>query len=89
MEVVNEVQMDVVNEVQIEEDVEEDTVKKVTIDGKKYLKSKKTGVLYDYDKYINEGDQIIIGTWNQELNKIDYNDEYIDEFEELEEDHYD
>ena len=55
-----------------EEDDEPDVVKKIEFEGKKYLKSKKTGIVYDYTKYVKEGDQVVIGKWNDEKNKIDF-----------------
>ena len=46
----------------------EDVVRKITFEGKKYLKSKKTGVIYN----LNED---VIGKWNEAKNRIDF-DEY-------------
>ena len=60
-----------------ESDDEVDTVKKIEYNGKKYLKSKKTGIIYNMD-------QDVIGKWNEKTNKIDF-----DECEEEEEDEYD
>jgi hypothetical protein len=57
---------------QDEEDDEPDVVKKIEFEGKKYLKSKKTGIVYDYQKYVKEGDQVVIGKWNDATNKIDF-----------------
>ena len=68
------------NDVQEEED-DQDVVKKIEFEGKKYLKSKKSGIVYDYTKYINEGDQVVIGKWNDKTNKIDFNDAEEDEDE--------
>ena len=64
-----------------EEDEEPDIVKKIEHDGKKYLKSKKTGIIYDYNKYVKEGEQIKVGRWNEKTNKIDFeeNDEESEE----------
>ena len=42
-------------------------------EGKKYLKSKKTGVVYDYTEYVKNGEQVVIGKWNDNSNKIDFN----------------
>jgi chemotaxis protein histidine kinase CheA len=55
-----------------EEDDEPDVVKKIEFEGKKYLKSKKTGIVYDYQKYVKEGDQVVVGKWNDATNKIDF-----------------
>ena len=64
-----------------EEDDEPDVVKKIEFEGKKYLKSKKTGIVYDYTKYVKEGDQVVIGKWNDATNKIDFADAEEDEEE--------
>ena len=58
-----------------EEEEEPDIVKKIEQDGKKYLKSKKTGIVYDYKKYVSEGEQIKVGKWNETTNKIDFEDD--------------
>jgi hypothetical protein len=58
----------------IEEEEEEDVVKKITFEGKKYLQSKKTGIIYDYDEYVNNQEQVVLGKWNNAENKIDFND---------------
>ena len=52
---------------------EPDVVKKIEFEGKKYLKSKKTGIVYDYTEYVKNGEQVIIGKWNDNSNKIDFN----------------
>jgi len=57
-----------------EADEEPDAVKKIEFEGKKYLKSKKTGIIYDYNKYVKEGEQEIVGQWNESKNKIDFAD---------------
>ena len=49
---------------------EPDVVKKVEFDGKKYLKSKKTGIIYDYNEYVQNGEQVVVGKWNDTANKI-------------------
>jgi len=66
-------------------DEEPDVVKKIEFEGKKYLKSKKTGIIYDYNDYINNGEQVIVGKWNEKTNKIDFT---IEEEEEEEEEDY-
>ena len=58
-----------------EEEPEEDRVKKFTYENKKYLKSVNTGIVYDYEKYINCGDQVKIGVWNNTTEKIDLCDD--------------
>ena len=55
-----------------EDDEEPDVVKKIEVDGKKYLKSKKTGIVYDYIEYTKNGNQVVVGKWNDSKNKIDF-----------------
>jgi len=55
------------------DDEEPDVVKKIEFEGKKYLKSKKTGVVYDYTEYVKNGEQVVVGKWNDSSNKIDFN----------------
>ena len=62
-------------------DDEPDVVKRFEFEGKKYLKSKKTGIIYNMD-------QDVIGNWNDATNKIDFNsadEEVEEEYEEEEE----
>ena len=47
-------------------------VKKIEFAGHKYLKSKKTGIVYDYAEYVKTGDQIVVGQWNDETSAIDF-----------------
>ena len=54
------------------EDEEPDVVKKIEFEGKKYLKSKKTGIVYDYNEYVKNGEQVVVGKWNEVSNKIDF-----------------
>jgi chemotaxis protein histidine kinase CheA len=56
----------------VEDDEEPDVVKKIEFEGKKYLKSKKTGIVYDYDEYTKNGEQVVIGKWNETTNKLDF-----------------
>ena len=74
-----------------EPEVEEepDVVKKIEFEGVKYLKSKKTGIVYDYDKYVQESEQVVIGKWNEEDKKIDFNQPKEEDEEEEEEEEYD
>ncbi|NBU98460.1 MAG: hypothetical protein EBS19_09670 [Spirochaetia bacterium] len=66
-----------------EEDDEPDVVKKIEFEGKKYLKSKKTGIVYDYEEYTKNGEQVVVGKWNEKTNKVDF------ESDEEEEEEYD
>jgi len=63
-------------------DNEPDVVKRFEFEGKKYLKSKKTGIIYNME-------QDVIGKWNDVSNKIDFtstDEEIEEEYEEEEED---
>ena len=57
---------------------EPDVVKKFEFEGKKYLKSKKTGIIYNME-------QDVIGKWNDVTNKIDFSSTDEEEEEEYEE----
>jgi hypothetical protein len=65
-------------------DNEPDVVKRFEFEGKKYLKSKKTGIIYNME-------QDVIGKWNDTTNKIDFSstDEEVEEEYEQEEDEVD
>jgi hypothetical protein len=58
---------------------EEDVVKRFEFEGVKYLKSKKTGIIYNME-------QDVIGKWNEKTNKIDFkvadSEEEEDEYDE-------
>ena len=60
----------------VEEPVEEEgeRVKKIEYEGKKYLKSKKTGIIYDLKKWSDEGEQVVVGKWSESTNKIIFDD---------------
>jgi hypothetical protein len=67
-----------------------EVVKKIEYEGKRYLKSKKTGIVYDYAKYVGEQQQVVVGQWNESKNKIDFtegesDEEEADDYEEEEE----
>ena len=70
-----------------DQDDEPDVVKKIEFEGKKYLKSKKTGIIYDYTEYTNNGEQVVVGKWNEASNKIEFNQ--VEDEEEEEEEEYD
>ena len=55
-----------------DEEEEPDVVKKIEFEGKKYLKSKKSGICYDYSEYVTNGEQVVIGKWNNNTNKIEF-----------------
>jgi hypothetical protein len=53
---------------------EEEKVKKIMFEGNKYLKSLKSGIVYDYNKYVKEQEQVVIGKWSETTNKIIFDD---------------
>ena len=67
----------VVDKVVEEESKGVDVVKKIDFQGKKFLKSKNTGIVYNMD-------QEVVGKWNENTNTIDFED-----VEEEEEEEYD
>ena len=58
---------------------EADVVKKIMFEGKKYLKSKNTGIIYNME-------QDVIGKWNEEKNRIDFDETGEESEEEYDED---
>lgn len=58
-----------------EDNAEPDVVKKIDFEGKKYLKSKKTGIVYDYKMYVDQGEQVVVGKWSESENKIIFENE--------------
>jgi len=71
-----------------EKEEEADVVKKIEFEGKKYLKSKKTGIIYDYEEYAKNGEQVVVGKWNDKSNKIEFNAAEEEEDEEEDEEEY-
>jgi hypothetical protein len=63
----------------VEEEEEADVVKKIEFEGKKYLKSKKTGIIYNME-------QDVVGKWNEEKNRVDFNVEEEESEDEYEDD---
>jgi len=55
-----------------ETNVVEDNVKKFTYEGKAYIRSKNSGIVYDYDAYKNDDQEIAVGKWNATTEKIDF-----------------
>jgi hypothetical protein len=60
------VEKEAVDKVVVEEEEEADVVKKIKVDGVTYLKSKKSGVVYNMD-------QDVIGKWDESSQKIIFN----------------
>jgi hypothetical protein len=64
---------------QVEDEEEADVVNKIEFEGKKYLRSKKTGIIYNME-------QDVVGKWNAEKNRVDFNVEEEESEEEYEDD---
>ncbi len=73
-----------------EKEEQPDVVKKLVFEGKTYLKSKKSGIIYDYDEYVKNQDQVAVGFWCDKENKINFNkaEESDEESEEESEEEY-
>lgn len=56
-----------------EEEEEGDRVDTVKIEGKKYLVSPKTGIVYDYSEWKHNQEQVVLGKYNKETQKIEFN----------------
>jgi hypothetical protein len=63
----------------VEPPEEADVVKKIVFEGKKYLKSKNTGIIYNME-------QDVIGKWNEAKNRIDFDETGEESEEEYDED---
>jgi hypothetical protein len=59
----------------VEEVEEADVVTKIEYEGKQYYKSKKSGIIYNVE-------QDVVGIWNKETNKIDFEESEEEEYEE-------
>ena len=64
---------------QVEDEEEADVVNKIEFEGKKYLRSKKTGIVYNME-------QDVVGKWNVDKKRIDFNIEEEESEEEYEDD---
>lgn len=67
-----------------EDDEEQEVFQKVVFEGKKYLKSTKTNIVYDYLKLKQEDEQVVVGKWIEADQKLIFNDaeESEDEYDE-------
>jgi hypothetical protein len=57
--------------VEKEEEKEVVNVRKISFEGKNYLKSR-TNIIYDFDLYVNKNEQLVIGKWNDVNNAIEF-----------------
>jgi hypothetical protein len=55
-----------------EEEEEGERVDTVKIDGKKYLVSTKTGIVYDYSEWKHKQEQVVLGKYNKDTQKIEF-----------------
>ena len=55
------------------EEEEEEIVKKIKFEGKYYLKSQKSGIIYDYNAHVNCNEQVVVGVWNESDKTINFN----------------
>jgi len=55
-----------------EEEEEGDRVDTIKIEGKKYLVSPKTGIVYDYSEWKHNQEQVVLGKYNKETQKIEF-----------------
>ena len=55
-----------------EDEEEGDRVDTIKVDGKKYLVSSKTSIVYDYNEWKNNQEQIVLGKYNKETQKIEF-----------------
>ena len=51
---------------------EEDVLVKIKYEGKKYLKSKASGVIYDFENYVNTQALVVVGQWDEKNDKIKF-----------------
>ena len=61
------------------------SVKIIKFEGKTYLKSRKTNIIYDHEEFDKNQEQIVLGKWNESTNKIDFvntDEESEDEYDE-------
>jgi len=71
-----------------DDEEEEDVCKAITYKDKRYLQSKKSGIIYDYAEYKADGNLVKLGKWNEEQKRIDFEEDDNSSDEEEEEDEY-
>ena len=55
-----------------QDDEEDNRVNTIKIEGKKYLVSPKTGIVYDYYEWKNKEEQVVLGKYNKETQQIEF-----------------
>jgi len=71
-EEVKETAKEEVKETAKEEVEKEEVICKITYEGKKYLKSKASGVIYDQEKYVKTQALVVVGQWDEKYDKIKF-----------------
>ena len=71
-----------------EDEEEEDICKVITYEGKRYLQSKKSQIIYDYAQYKSDESHVKLGKWNENKKCIDFEEEN-ESSDEEDEDEYD
>jgi hypothetical protein len=66
------------------DEVEPEVVNPITFEGKVYLRSRDSGIIYDENDWVNKQEQTIVGKWNKETEKIDFKEDSDNEEEEEE-----
>lgn len=56
------------------EEEEEEVYRKLVFEGKKYFKSDKTNIVYDYLKLKEEDEYVVVGKWSEKENKLIFDD---------------
>jgi len=76
----------------VQETAEPEVLRKIVFEDKKYLKSKSSGICYDYENYKNTGELDAVGKWSEATNRIIFDDaqesEEEDDDEEEQEEEY-
>jgi len=71
---VEEVEKEVVENKVEENKVEEDKLKKMSHEGKKYLVSRTTGIIYDLEKHL-AGETVVLGKYDEKTKEYNFNKE--------------
>jgi len=64
-----------------DEEEEEEDCEVCEYNGKKYVKTA-SGIIYDYEAFVNDEEQIVVGKWMDALNGIMFNKDLEDSDEE-------
>jgi hypothetical protein len=81
--VVNSVVTSVVTRLPAVEEGQPQVVKKFEQDGKKYLVSRNSGIVYDYVKHVGEDEQVVVGTFDFDTQKVILQEAEVAELEDI------